>query len=58
MRARTGAIAAGIGLHMGWICVIKATTFATQPVEGAPFAFLGGSLDGYTALAVAGWALS
>lgn len=57
VRARTGAIAAGIGLHMGWICVIKTTTFATGPVADAPWGFLVGSLDGYTGWLVAGWAL-
>lgn len=57
VRARTGAIAACIGLHMGWICVIKTTTFATGPVDGAVYGFLVGSLDGYTGWLVAGWAL-
>ncbi len=57
VRARTGAIAAGIGLHMGWICVIKTTTFATGPVADAPWGFLVGSLDGYPGGLVAGWAL-
>jgi hypothetical protein len=57
VRARTGAIAAGIGLHMGWVCVIKTTTFATRPVDDAAYGFLVGSLDGYTGWLVAGWAL-
>jgi len=57
VRARTGAIAAGIGLHMGWICVIKSTTYATAPVADAHYGFLVGSLDGYTGWLVAGWAL-
>jgi membrane protease YdiL (CAAX protease family) len=57
VRARTGAIAAGIGLHMGWICVIKSTTYATDPVAGADYGYLIGSLDGYTGWLVAAWAL-
>lgn len=57
VRARTGAIAAGIGVHMGWICVIKSTTYATDPVAGAQYGYLIGSLDGYTGWLVASWAL-
>ncbi len=57
VRARTGAIAAGIGLHMGWVAVIKATSVVTRPVEGAANAFLVSSFDGYTGWLVAGWAL-
>ena len=57
VRARTGAIAAGIGLHMGWICVIKSTTYATDTVAGAHYGYLIGSLDGYTGWLVATWAL-
>ncbi len=57
VRARTGAIATGIGLHMGWVAVIKATSVVTRPVEGAANAFLVSSFDGYTGWLVAGWAL-
>lgn len=57
VRARTGAIAACIGLHMGWVVVIKATSDVTRPVEGAANAFLVSSFDGYTGWLVAGWAL-
>ncbi len=57
VRARTGAIAACVGLHMGWIWVIKTTTHATKSVDDAPYGFLVGSLDGYTGWLVAGWAL-
>jgi len=56
-RARTGAIAVGVGLHMGWITVIKSTTYATDSVAGAHYGYLIGSLDGYTGWLVAGWAL-
>lgn len=55
-RGRTGAIAACIGLHMGWVCVIKATKSLTLENENAAWAFLVGSFDGYTGWLVAGWA--
>jgi len=57
VRARTGAIAAGIGLHMGWISVIKSTTYTTDAVREAHYGYLIGSLDGYTGWLVASWAL-
>jgi len=57
LRARTGAIAACIGLHMGWVCVIKATKSLTLRDDDAAWAFLVGSFDGYTGWLVAGWAV-
>jgi membrane protease YdiL (CAAX protease family) len=56
VRARTGAIAFGIGLHMGWICVIKTTQHVSRSVDDAPYGYLVGALDGYTGWLVAGWA--
>lgn len=56
VRQRTGAIAAGLGLHMGWVCVIKATITVTRVNEDAPASFLVSSFDGYTGWLVAGWA--
>ena len=56
VRARTGSIAAGIGLHMGWVCVIKATKAVTRVDTEASASFLVGSFDGYTGRLVAGWA--
>ncbi|MGH8130157.1 MAG: CPBP family glutamic-type intramembrane protease [Steroidobacteraceae bacterium] len=56
VRQRTGGIAAGIGLHMGWVWVIKSTTAVTKVREDAPWSFLVGSFDGYTGWLVAGWA--
>ena len=53
---RTGAIAAGIGLHMGWVTVIKTTTAVTRVSEDAHWSFLVGGFDGYTGWLVAGWA--
>jgi uncharacterized protein len=57
VRTRTGAIAAGIGLHMGWISVMKSTTYATDAVAVADYGYLIGSLDGYTGWLVAAWSL-
>jgi membrane protease YdiL (CAAX protease family) len=56
VRRRTGAIAAGIGLHAGWVFVIKSTTALTVADREAPGAFLIGSFDGYTGWLVAAWA--
>lgn len=56
VRQRTGAIAAGIGLHMGWVWVIKATTAVTRVNTEAGASFLVSRFDGYTGWLVAGWA--
>jgi membrane protease YdiL (CAAX protease family) len=56
VRRRTGAIAAGIGLHMGWVAVIKVTMGLTRVNEDADWSFLVGPFDGYTGWLVAGWA--
>jgi len=55
MRQWTGSIAAGIGLHMGWVCVIKATAAATNHDAGARWSFLVSDFDGFTGWLVAGW---
>ena len=55
VRHLTGSIAAGIGLHMGWVCVIKATTSVTRPDEAARWSFLVSDFDGFTGWLVAGW---
>jgi membrane protease YdiL (CAAX protease family) len=56
VRQRTGAIAACIGLHMGWVCVIKVSTDLARRVDASPWSYLVGSFDGYTGWLVAGWA--
>jgi membrane protease YdiL (CAAX protease family) len=56
VRRRTGAIAASAGLHMGWVCVMKATTAVTRVNADAPWSFLVGEFDAYTGGLVAGWA--
>jgi hypothetical protein len=56
VRHRTGGIAAGIGLHMGWVTVIKTTHWSVIPASDSRWSFLVGSFDGYTGWLVAGWA--
>jgi uncharacterized protein len=57
VRRRTGAIAACIGLHMGWVWVIKATLAVGREVEPSALSFLVSRFDGYTGWLVAAWAL-
>jgi len=55
VRRRTGAIAAPIGLHMGWVTVIKATIVTTHVNDDAAASWLVGATDGYTGWMVAAW---
>ncbi len=57
VRQRTGAIAGCIGLHAGWVCVIKATKDLTAVNADTAASFLVGPFDGYTGWLVAGWGL-
>jgi membrane protease YdiL (CAAX protease family) len=50
IRARTGAIAAGVGLHAGAVCVITVLRKSSQVNPGSHWAWLVGSYDG-----VIGW---
>lgn len=52
----TGSIAFAVGLHAGWIFVIKATVGTTAPNPNAPLAWLI-SDDGYTGWLVFAWTL-
>jgi uncharacterized protein len=56
VRARTGSIAAGLGLHMGWVWVIKSTTAVTVVNEATAWSFLVSDFDGYTGWLAAAWA--
>lgn len=56
VRHWTGGIAACIGLHMGWVWVMKATRSCTTPADDARWSFLVSGFDGYTGWMVAGWA--
>lgn len=55
VRHWTGSIAAGIGLHMGWVCLIKATSAVTRHDAAAHWSFLVSDFDGFTGWMVAGW---
>ena len=57
VRHWTGAIAATMGLHMGWVWVLKVTIGVTQPPGDAPGAFLVSRFDGFTGWLIAGWTL-
>lgn len=46
VRARTGNIASCIGLHAGWVMIIKTTKDMTITNEHAQLAFLAGDYDG------------
>lgn len=50
LRAWQGNIALAIGVHAGWVMVIKVGKTLTQKDDDAPLAFLSGSYDG-----VIGW---
>lgn len=51
VRERSGSIALCIGIHAGWVLMIKLTRGVTEAQAGASSAFLAGSYDG-----VIGWA--
>ncbi|HLG53599.1 MAG TPA: CPBP family glutamic-type intramembrane protease [Steroidobacteraceae bacterium] len=57
VRYWTGSIAAGIGLHMGWVCVIKTTAATTRLDETAPWSVLVSLFDGFTGWLLAGWGI-
>lgn len=57
VRARSGAIAASLGLHMGWVWVLKVAIGATTPPGDAPGAWLVSRFDGFTGWLVAAWTL-
>jgi CAAX protease family protein len=47
IRARTGNIAAGLGLHAGWVWVMLVAHEFTTPVRGQPLSFLLSQFDGF-----------
>ncbi len=55
VRHWTGNIAAGIGLHMGWVFVIKATSTVTRHDAAARWSFLVSDFDAFTGWLVAAW---
>jgi uncharacterized protein len=53
----TGSIALAVGLHAGWVWMMRATVGATQLDPGAPLAWLVSREDGYTGWLVLAWTL-
>jgi uncharacterized protein len=57
VRALTGNIAAGLGLHAGWVWVMLVAHELTQPAQGAPLHFLLSQFDGFVGWLVLGWTI-
>jgi membrane protease YdiL (CAAX protease family) len=57
IRAKTGNIAACIGLHAGWVWVILFTHELTQPVREQPLSFLLSQFDGFIGWLVLAWTI-
>ena len=55
VRAITGNIAAGMGLHAGWVWVMLVVHALAQPDRNARLAFLLSRHDGFTGWLVLGW---
>lgn len=55
IRERSGHIGYCIGLHAGWVFVIKLTRLLTDDDEGSPYAFLAGNYDGVIGYLAAAW---
>jgi membrane protease YdiL (CAAX protease family) len=57
IRVITGNIAAGIGLHAGWVWVMLVAHEFSQPVRDATLSFLLSRFDGFTGWLVLAWTL-
>lgn len=55
VRAITGNIAAGMGLHAGWVWVMLVMHGLSQPNRASPLGFLLSRHDGFTGWLVLGW---
>ena len=55
VRAITGNIAAGMGLHAGWVWVMLVAHELSQPNRASPLGFLLSRHDGFTGWLVLGW---
>ncbi len=55
IRARTGNIAACVGLHAGWVWVMLFTHELTRPVRDQPLSFLLSRFDGFVGWLVFAW---
>jgi membrane protease YdiL (CAAX protease family) len=57
IRAKTGNIAACIGLHAGWVWVMLFTHELTKPVRDQPLGFLLSQFDGFVGWLVLAWTI-
>jgi membrane protease YdiL (CAAX protease family) len=55
IRAKTGNIAAGVGLHAGWVWVMLAAHELTKPVRDQSLSFLLSQFDGFVGWLVLAW---
>ena len=55
IRARTGNIAACLGMHSGWVWVMLVAHEFTKPVRGGPLSFLLSQFDGFVGWLVLAW---
>jgi membrane protease YdiL (CAAX protease family) len=55
IRAKTGNIAACVGLHAGWVWVMLVTHELTKPVRDQPLSFLLSQFDGFVGWLVLIW---
>ena len=53
----TGSIALAVGLHAGWVWIMRTTIGVTSGNAAAPLAWLVSRSDGYTGWLVLGWTL-
>jgi uncharacterized protein len=57
VRALTGNIAAGLGLHAGWVWVMLVEHELAQPVPTSPLRFLVSQFDGFVGWLVLAWTI-
>lgn len=57
IRAKTGNIAACLGLHAGWVWVMLVTHELTKPVRDQPLSFLLSQFDGFVGWLVLFWVI-
>jgi uncharacterized protein len=57
IRARTGNIAACVGLHAGWVWVMLVVHELTKPVRDQPLSFLLSQFDGFVGWLVLVWTM-
>jgi hypothetical protein len=57
IRAKTGNIAACLGLHAGWVWVMLVVRELTKPVRDQPLSFLLSQFDGFVGWLVLVWVI-